>query len=138
MLDFTNTDILPTEGPASSSQPAADDVLLAMVRGWMQHVGPTTAAALGSTLGLPASEIDKALLRLEASGAVLRGHFEKKDTEQTEWCDRRLLARIHRLTLGRLRKQIESHFGFQVVLARTEVGGYCSHCQSLRARETGW
>ena len=37
--------------------------------------------------------------------------------------------------LQKLRRQIESHFGFQVVLARTEVGGYCSHCQSLRARE---
>src|SRR5437660_6956360 len=37
--------------------------------------------------------------------------------------------------LARLRKQIESHFGFQVLLARTEVGGYCSHCQTLRARE---
>jgi Fur family transcriptional regulator, ferric uptake regulator len=37
--------------------------------------------------------------------------------------------------LQRLRRQIESHFGFQVLLARTEVGGYCSHCQSLRARE---
>src|SRR5437868_7183494 len=37
--------------------------------------------------------------------------------------------------LQRLRKQIESHFGFQVLLARTEVGGYCSHCQGLRARE---
>ena len=37
--------------------------------------------------------------------------------------------------LQRLRKQIESHFGFQIVLARTEVGGYCAHCQSLRARE---
>ncbi|MGO9211425.1 MAG: DEAD/DEAH box helicase, partial [Terriglobales bacterium] len=87
--------------------PQADDALLAMVRGWMQHLGPTTTAALGSTLGLPASEIDKALLRLESSGAVLRGQFERKDPEQTEWCDRRLLARIHRLTLGRLRKQIE-------------------------------
>src|SRR5512138_3183756 len=37
--------------------------------------------------------------------------------------------------LQRLRKQIESHFGFQLLLARTEVGGYCSHCQGLRARE---
>jgi Fur family ferric uptake transcriptional regulator len=37
--------------------------------------------------------------------------------------------------LQRLRRQIESHFGFQILLARTEVGGYCSHCQSLRARE---
>ena len=93
--------------PDIETAPSADDALLAMVRGWMQHIGPTTAAALGSTLGLPASEIDKALLRLEASGAILRGQFEKKDPGQTEWCDRRLLARIHRLTLGRLRKQIE-------------------------------
>jgi Fur family transcriptional regulator, ferric uptake regulator len=37
--------------------------------------------------------------------------------------------------LQELRDQIESHFGFQIVLARTEVGGYCSHCQALRARE---
>jgi len=37
--------------------------------------------------------------------------------------------------LQRLRKQIESHFGFQIVLARTEVGGYCSHCQIMRAEE---
>src|SRR5260221_2974581 len=37
--------------------------------------------------------------------------------------------------LQRLRRQIEAHFGFQIVLARTEVGGYCSHCQVLRAQE---
>ena len=37
--------------------------------------------------------------------------------------------------LQKLRRQIESHFGFQIVLARTEIGGYCSHCQVLRARE---
>src|SRR5580658_385946 len=37
--------------------------------------------------------------------------------------------------LQRLRKQIESHFGFQILLARTEIGGYCSHCQVLRAQE---
>ena len=37
--------------------------------------------------------------------------------------------------LQRLRRQIESHFAFQILLARTEVGGYCSHCQMLRARE---
>src|SRR5580693_5747512 len=37
--------------------------------------------------------------------------------------------------LQRLRKQIEAHFGFEIILARTEVGGYCPHCQSLRARE---
>jgi Fur family ferric uptake transcriptional regulator len=37
--------------------------------------------------------------------------------------------------LQKLRRQVESHFGFQIVLARTEIGGYCSHCQVLRAGE---
>jgi Fur family ferric uptake transcriptional regulator len=37
--------------------------------------------------------------------------------------------------LQRLRRQVESHFGFQILLARTEIGGYCSHCQALRAKE---
>jgi Fur family ferric uptake transcriptional regulator len=37
--------------------------------------------------------------------------------------------------LRRMREQIEDQFGFQIVLARTEVGGYCSHCQVLRAQE---
>ena len=37
--------------------------------------------------------------------------------------------------LQKLRRQIEGDFGFQILLARTEIGGYCSHCQVLRARE---
>ena len=100
-----------------------DEALLAAVRGWMEHLGPTTASELGELLGLPASEIDKALLRIEASGAILRGKFRTgrraslgldgsetrphTGTSETEWCERRLLARIHRLTVATLRKQIE-------------------------------
>lgn len=37
--------------------------------------------------------------------------------------------------LQKLRRQVEQHFGFQIVLARTEIGGYCAHCQVLRERE---
>ena len=37
--------------------------------------------------------------------------------------------------LQKLRRQVETHFGFQILLARTEIGGYCSHCQALRAQE---
>lgn len=37
--------------------------------------------------------------------------------------------------LQKMRRQIESHFGFQILIARTEVGGYCSHCRALRAQE---
>src|SRR5207247_1670084 len=87
------------------STPSRDDTLLAMVSGWMTHLGPTTATELGDLLGLPSSDVEKALLRLEASGAVLRGRFTDSHTGEIEWCERRLLARIHRLTVATLRKQ---------------------------------
>ena len=84
-----------------------DDVLLSMVQGWLQHSRPISASQLGASLGLPASEIEKGLLRMEASGSILRGKFTDPKVAETEWCDRRLLARIHRLTVATLRKQIE-------------------------------
>jgi ATP-dependent helicase Lhr and Lhr-like helicase len=86
-------------------QPSRNDALLTLVTGWMSHIGPVTASQLGEILGLAASDIEKALLRMEASGTVLRGKFI--GTTEIEWCDRRLLARIHRLTVGMLRRQIE-------------------------------
>jgi ATP-dependent Lhr-like helicase len=97
----------PIDGTEKSS-PSYDDVLFAMITGWMMHSGPITAARLGQTLHLPATEIDKALLRLESTGSILRGHFEGDQSQELQWCDRRLLARIHRLTLGALRKQVEA------------------------------
>jgi ATP-dependent Lhr-like helicase len=57
-------------------------------------------------LELSRSEVDGALLGLEAEGFILRGKFHANATEQ-EWCDRRLLARIHRLTIDRLRAEIQ-------------------------------
>src|SRR4029077_3371655 len=63
------------------------------------------AGALAKRLGLPRVRIDVALARLEGEGAILRGRFE--GTEGDEWCERGLLARIHRVTLGRLRREIE-------------------------------
>jgi ATP-dependent Lhr-like helicase len=87
--------------------PSKDDAIFSLVTGWMQHSGPVTSNQLGDALGIAANEIDKSLLRLEGSGAVLRGKFTDPTTPETEWCDRRLLARIHRLTLGRLRNEIQ-------------------------------
>ena len=84
-----------------------DAAITIMLRGWMQHVGPTTTHELSATLGLSNSDVDQALLKLESTGLILRGHFRSTPSDQTEWCERRLLARIHRLTLGRLRKEIE-------------------------------
>lgn len=92
-----------------NSIPSRDDAILAIVTGWMAHIGPTTADQLGSTLGLPAGEIENALLRMEAGGSILRGNFTgaASTPDAHEWCERRLLARIHRLTVATLRKQIE-------------------------------
>jgi len=129
-----------------------DEALLTLVMGWMSAIGPTTASQLGDLLGLPGLDIEKGLLRMEASGTVLRGKFTDPATRvsrpglheaveprstgpfdsaqgrqpgaavptysssapafspqdsEIEWCERRLLARIHRLTVGMLRKQIE-------------------------------
>jgi ATP-dependent Lhr-like helicase len=99
-----------------SALPSRDDAVLAVVTGWMAHLGPVTAQQLGSLLGLPSAEIDRALLRLEASGSILLGKFTGQGPRagapaphepEIEWCERRLLARIHRLTVATLRKQIE-------------------------------
>ena len=84
-----------------------DEALSALVIGWMMHSGPITASRLASLLGLPSSEIEQTLLRIEATGAILRGNFSGESPGQVEWCERRLLARIHRLTVATLRKQVE-------------------------------
>jgi ATP-dependent helicase Lhr and Lhr-like helicase len=84
-----------------------EDALAACVTGWMAHVGPITSSGLRGFLGIAASEIDKTFLRLEGSGSILRGRFTNELGDETEWCERRLLARIHRLTLGSLRSQIQ-------------------------------
>ncbi len=84
-----------------------DEVLRALVNGWLEHAGPVRASSLSLLLGIAPDDVDSALLRLESSGTVLRGRFSEPATDEIEWCDRRLLARIHRLTLGKLRKEIE-------------------------------
>jgi ATP-dependent Lhr-like helicase len=87
-----------------------DDAALTIVRGWAPRVGPFTAAALAARIGLAPARVDSALARLEAEGLVLRGRF-LPDTpwsaDAPHWCERSALARIHRLTIGRLRKEIE-------------------------------
>jgi ATP-dependent helicase Lhr and Lhr-like helicase len=90
-----------------SEAPNREEVLVALVAGWMEHCGPVTARAFAEILSLPQAEIDRTLLRIEGSGAILRGKFSHTAGEEVEWCGRRLLARIHRLTLGRLRREIE-------------------------------
>jgi len=82
------------------------EALRELLRGRLEVSGPVTASALTQLFQLPQTEIDAALLALEGEGFILRGKFHPDASEQ-EWCDRRLLARIHRLTINRLRAEIQ-------------------------------
>lgn len=91
------------EKEASSGEDAAWRIL----RGWMPICGPVTVRQMSEGLKLPLEDLETAMLRLESSGAALRGKFIRRSSDEKEWCDRRILARIHRMTLGALRKEIE-------------------------------
>ena len=73
----------------------------------MALLGPVTSRRLGERLGIPPHEIWKQMLRLEMTGTILRGCFEAAPggapvaDEDVEWCERRLLQRIHKRTLAR-------------------------------------
>jgi ATP-dependent helicase Lhr and Lhr-like helicase len=88
-------------------RPGALDVK-ELLRGRLSILGPATARALGAPLGGDEPSTQAALVALEAEGVVLRGRFTPNGGDTPlEWCDRRLLARIHRYTLNRLRAEIE-------------------------------
>jgi ATP-dependent Lhr-like helicase len=78
------------------------------LRGWFECSGPLRASHLAQTLSMPRELVDQALAQLEVEGQILRGRFTPNSAEvEIEWCHRNLLARIHRLTVGRLRREIE-------------------------------
>jgi ATP-dependent Lhr-like helicase len=83
-----------------------EDALVEILRGRLEGLGPSTVESLAASFGLLKSDIELGLLKLEAEGFVIRGQFTPGATE-TEWCARRLLARIHSYTLNRLRQEIE-------------------------------
>ena len=80
-----------------------DDVLF-ILRGWMDSLGPVTATALAARLSLSREAVEIGLAQLESEGVILRGRFS---SGEEEFCHRRVLARIHRMTLGKLRREIE-------------------------------
>jgi ATP-dependent helicase Lhr and Lhr-like helicase len=96
---------------ATERRDVVDDTL-ATVRGWMECLGPVTASDLAERLALTIGEVQIALATLESEGQVFQGRYT--DTRlpaasrprEIEWCNRRILARIHHLTLGRLRREI--------------------------------
>ena len=83
-----------------------DDAIAELVRGRVECSGPLTHTELAQDLGLSLSDAEVTLARLENEGLVLRGYF-RTGVETGEFCDRRILARIHNATISRLRKEIE-------------------------------
>ncbi len=90
-----------------------DEARRLLLRGHSEVRGPMTASTLGALLALRAVDVDRGFRQLEASGFILRGRFtpgravSEAEGDEDEFCDRRLLARIHRLTLDRLRREID-------------------------------
>lgn len=84
----------------------AGEALVEIVRGRLEGLGPVTVDVIAASLGLPSSKVDAAMIALQAEGFAMRGRFSPGAREE-EWCERRLLARIHRYTVKRLRSEIE-------------------------------
>ncbi|HTD10776.1 MAG TPA: hypothetical protein VK676_01790, partial [Steroidobacteraceae bacterium] len=94
--------------PAAQAQTfTAESALVEVIRGRLEGLGPSTAQALAGSLGLPVARVDAALAALQAEGFAMRGAFTGEAVQANEWCERRLLARIHRYTVKRLRAEIE-------------------------------
>ena len=125
--------------PASRSARSwsREDALVEILRGRMSIVGPTTAEQVAESAGVSRDEVDAAFLALESEGVILRGTFTP-GSRALEWCDRRLLARIHRYTLNRLRAEIApvspaEFMRFLFTWQHVETSSRLSGVESLRA-----
>jgi ATP-dependent Lhr-like helicase len=94
----------PAEQSAREWSP--EEALVEIVRGRLEGQGPVSEHALAAPLGVEASQVAAALIALEAEGFAMRGRFTPGANDE-EWCERRLLARIHGYTIKRLRAEIE-------------------------------
>jgi ATP-dependent Lhr-like helicase len=95
-----------------SGAAGADAALVALVQSRLEALGPVTAEALAQPFGLRADDVAIPLIALEQRGTAMRGRYTTTGASAAaggteEWCERRLLARIHRYTLKRLRNEIE-------------------------------
>ena len=125
---------VPAPVPASDRS-SQEEALRKCVQGWLQIVGPTNAVDFGSRLSLDPGRIYPVFVGMEVRGMLMRGVFENPPTEQEreiEWCERRILQRIHRLTLSTLRKQVEAVapavymrwlLGWQHLAPQTQLSG---------------
>ncbi|SFU99791.1 DEAD/DEAH box helicase [Pseudomonas sp. OV546] len=97
-----NVPLLPGFDEPWTVEEAVTEVLRARLGGF----GPLSLIEIAAPLALPVADVTQALARLEQEGYVLRGHFSPGATQE-QWCERHLLARIHRYTVKRLRREIE-------------------------------
>ena len=96
---------------SASDNTPREEALKKCVQGWIQILGPVTAAAFARDLSLDASSVFQLFAALEAQGILVRGTFEKPaavEDADIEWCERRILQRIHKLTIGSRRRQVEA------------------------------
>ncbi|BDU09690.1 ATP-dependent DNA helicase [Pseudomonas sp. RtIB026] len=92
--------------PGFADPPDLDTALVELLRARLSGFGPLTLTEIVNPLAQPAGNAEQALARLEGEGYVMRGHFSPGQTG-LQWCERHLLARIHRYTVKRLRQEIE-------------------------------
>ncbi|HWA78034.1 MAG TPA: DEAD/DEAH box helicase [Polyangiaceae bacterium] len=94
------------EALAGRALPEPEAIFAQVLRGHLDTLGPMTRAELARTTLLSPAQLEVGLARLEGEGFVVRGHFEP-GVEEEQVVARRLLARIHSYTVGRLRREIE-------------------------------
>ncbi|MGH2693704.1 MAG: Lhr family helicase, partial [Actinomycetota bacterium] len=106
-LIFPDAAVAPDyESPIAAATIDRDAGAAEMLRGHLEYLAPSTVADLAAPTGLPESDVEMALIRLENEGFAFRGHFTAPDGPE-EFCARHLLARIHGYTQQRLRREIE-------------------------------
>jgi ATP-dependent Lhr-like helicase len=131
------------------------EALQKLVQGWLQISGPITANALARIVTLEAAVIFPAFLTMEMQGLLMRGAFEypappapaspeADPSHDIEWCERRILQRIHRRTVATLRKQVEAVtpavymrwlLNWQHLAPQTQVSGEEGVFEALRQLE---
>jgi ATP-dependent Lhr-like helicase len=118
-----------------TNQVTNETTLRQCVQGWLQLTGPITASTFARRLSLDPAPVFQTFLTMEMQGLLMRGAFEHAATEEAheiEWCERRILQRIHRLTLATARKQVEAVapavymrwlLGWQHLAPQTQLSG---------------
>jgi ATP-dependent Lhr-like helicase len=96
----------PLEALPAAEAATVETAVRELMRSRLESLGPVTADALAQPVRLPVAAVQQALAALEQEGFVIQGRFDPR-RPATEWCERGLLARIHRYTLRQLRREIE-------------------------------